>query len=717
MHASMISRFTSLGSTAILVVIGFGCTPSRPKLERYSNHDIFHSVIVESEGEWTIAPDGDLLGTIDLLEASSDPIVVEHARSVRSGATEQRIERERAVKSLLEEDLDLVDLMHETGRVGTMSEVAFLGDGDLPRSELLDEYRKAEEQGRIGDAIRTAAALRSMESMIDSEAITTHHPDSLKLLRRNQDRMKLIRLLDPDLADRLMDPQGTDRERSEVESKWPIRSDEDLDDLRRNTTRVIDLLKTEHVSDPDLKSLHTAGINEVIFMCSVLRNNEWPVPLEYTERLVSIRDSAGGDTRRLLADLNRSERELAGDSLPRGFSLRVFGDGAASSLDKQTSVILPDEFEQYTRSMSSEYRGIGSRIILDDDGQVVLNPTHGSPARKAGARDGDVVLGIDGIGIEHFSIEDLSRIATEPGRDRLTLLVRHEDGVEEELSIVIGSVVLPQVTGWSQAGLTADQEPTWCWLADRQERIAYLKPDGFRFGGDTMIRLALQEAQEEAREHGGRLEGMILDLRGNPGGHVYVAVEMCNLFMRVGKAFQSRGRDGLGLGATVSTRYGELEGMPLIILVDDQSASASELVSGVLGRSDDVLVIGERTYGKGSVQSIHPCATRDCLARITSAWYMVPDRSRSSVTGSWGWRFIDRDVAPDSWGITPDLVLPVSTEESDQVNSMRSAWYTGEGKDQPDVGDRVADPTVCMALALLRERVRTDAEQVEEESQ
>ena len=717
MHASMISRFTSLGSTAILVVIGFGCTPSRPKLERYSNHDIFHSVLVESEGEWTIAPDGDLLGTIDLLEASSDPIVVELARSVRSGATEQRIERERAVKSLLEEDLDLVDLMHETGRVGTMSEVAFLGDGDLPRSELLDEYRKAEEQGRIGDAIRTAAALRSMESMIDSEAITTHHPDSLKLLRRNQDRMKLIRLLDPDLADRLMDPQGTDREQSEVESKWPIRSDEDLDDLRRNTTRVIDLLKTEHVSDPDLKSLHTAGINEVIFMCSVLRNNEWPVPLEYTERLVSIRDSAGGDTRRLLADLNRSERELAGDSLPRGFSLRVFGDGAASSLDKQTSVIWPDEFEQYTRSMSSEYRGIGSRIILDDDGQVVLNPTHGSPARKAGARDGDVVLGIDGIGIEHFSIEDLSRIATEPGRDRLTLLVRHEDGVEEELSIVIGSVVLPQVTGWSQAGLTADQEPTWCWLADRQERIAYLKPDGFRFGGDTMIRLALQEAQEEARKHGGRIEGMILDLRGNPGGHVYVAVEMCNLFMRIGKAFQSRGRDGLGLGATVSTRYGELEGMPLIILVDDQSASASELVSGVLGRSDDVLVIGERTYGKGSVQSIHPCATRDCLARITSAWYMVPDRSRSSVTGSWGWRFIDRDVAPDSWGIKPDLVLPVSTEESDQVNSMRSAWYTGEGKDQPDVGDRVADPTVCMALALLRERVRTDAEQVEEESQ
>lgn len=232
-----------------------------------------------------------------------------------------------------------------------------------------------------------------------------------------------------------------------------------------------------------------------------------------------------------------------------------------------------------------------------------------------------------------------------------------------------------------------------------------------------MIRLALQEAQEEARKHGGRIEGMILDLRGNPGGHVYVAVEMCNLFMRIGKAFQSRGRDGLGLGATVSTRYGELEGMPLIILVDDQSASASELVSGVLGRSDDVLVIGERTYGKGSVQSIHPCATRDCLARITSAWYMVPDRSRSSVTGSWGWRFIDRDVAPDSWGIKPDLVLPVSTEESDQVNSMRSAWYTGEGKDQPDVGDRVADPTVCMALALLRERVRTDAEQVEEESQ
>ena len=328
---------------------------------------------------------------------------------------------------------------------------------------------------------------------------------------------------------------------------------------------------------------------------------------------------AGSDTRRLVDELNRSERELAGDALPPGFSLRVFGDGSASSLDKQTSVIWPDEFDQYTRAMSSEYRGIGSRIILDEEGQVVLNPTHGSPARKAGARDGDVVLGIDGIGIEQFSIEELSRIATDPRRDRLALRVRHEDGVEEDLSIEIGSVFLPQVTGWSQTGLTVDQEPTWSWLADKQERIAYVKPDGFRFGGDIMIRLAIQEAQEEAREQGGRIEGMILDLRGNPGGHVYVAVEMCNLFMRTGRAFLSRGRSGVRADEVVSTRYGELEGMPLVILVDDQSASASELVSGVLGKSDDVLIIGERTYGKGSVQSIHPCVTEDCLARITSA--------------------------------------------------------------------------------------------------
>ena len=692
----------------LLLLTGFGCAPSRPSLQRYDNMGTVEKFMSEDQRvDWSMDANGDLESTIALLENSTDDMVVEYARSARDGLVNQRSDRDQKIRALIEKDMDRVDFIYETGLMGTEDEIVVIGNTRSIRKDLMEEYRLAEEQGKIGEAIRIAGALQSMESMMSPDEIASGRIDSLHLVKRNQDRMKMIRLIEPALADQIRDPDGTMKISNDFQPEWPVMSSRERGVRRNNTTRFLDLLMTEHVSEPDLKSLHESGIDEILFMCSVLRENEHPIPTKFTDHItLVIQDMAGGDTRKLVEEIDRSELELAGDSLPAGFSLRAFGDGAASSLDKQTSVIWPEEYSQYTRAMSSEYRGIGSRVSLDEQGQIILNPSHGSPARKAGIRDGDIVLAIEGVNSEQMTTENLTSMATESGRDFMTLLVRHEDGGQEEITIEIGSVMLPQVTGWTQIGMSdEDGEPVWSWLADRDGRIAYLKPDGFRVGGDVMIRLAIQEAQLEAVDQGGRIEGMILDLRGNPGGHVYVALELCNIFMRYGKAFESHGRDGKQQVKLVNARYGELEGMPLVILVDDQSASASELVSGILRESDDVLVIGERTYGKGSVQTIHPCVTDDCLARITSAWYTIPVENNEPKSTSTEWKYVDREMSPSSWGVVPDLIVPVSMEESDQIDALRSAWHTGIGRDRPADDDQLEDPTVDLALALLRDRI------------
>ena len=520
----------------------------------------------------------------------------------------------------------------------------------------------------------------------------------------------MIRMIDPILADRMMGGESEYDTQQKPVSEWTVTSEAERRSLERNTVQVTELMQREHVSSPDLKVLHEAGIDEVVFMSRVMQRNGHDVSEEYIRRLeTNIRSQAGGDTRTLVEEIDRAQRTLAGDSLPLGFSLRAFGDGVAASLDKQTSVIWPDEFDQYTRMAVSEYRGIGSSVGQDEQGRIVLRPSNGGPARKAGIRDGDVVIGIDGSVEQPITVEELVRRSTDPERDRIRLLVEHEDGEQEEVIVEIGPVVTPQVSGWEQIDISPDGEPIWSWLADPSCRVAYLKPDGFRVGGDFALRFALQKAQKQARDEGGPLEGMVLDLRGNPGGHVYVAVELCNLFMGRGKAFESRGRQGHTNIGTVIPRYGELEGMPLVILVDEGSASASELVSGVLRASDDVLVVGERTYGKGSVQSIHPAATNDCLARITSAWYMVPGAQDRETEPSENWEYIDRDMSPSDWGIEPDLWIPVSVEERERINAQRSAWYTGIGSDQRPEEEVGSDPALNLALALLRARILAES--------
>jgi C-terminal peptidase prc len=237
------------------------------------------------------------------------------------------------------------------------------------------------------------------------------------------------------------------------------------------------------------------------------------------------------------------------------------------------------------------------------------------------------------------------------------------------------------------------------------KRIGYLRLERFAADGARDVRRALQHAQAQAQTHGGRLEGLIIDLRSNPGGQVVVAEEMVNLFMGRGPVFRSIGRDGHMETDHADERHSELEGLPLVILVDENSASASELVAGLLKMNGKAIILGERTFGKGSVQCLVPASSSDCLVRVTIAWYQLPDEDHSLS----GWRFVDRETSPQDWGVEPHIRISTSMDQTRDILNARKKWYSGRGLDVKPSEDEtieILDPATELALGLLGSKIK-----------
>ena len=130
---------------------------------------------------------------------------------------------------------------------------------------------------------------------------------------------------------------------------------------------------------------------------------------------------------------------------------------------------------------------------------------------------------------------------------------------------------------------------------------------------------------------------------------------------------------------------------------------AAELVAGLLQVKADALVLGDQTYGKGSIQSSFRAFSDDCMALITIGWYLLPPDSDDDTDD---WRFVDRAKAPNTWGVEPNVFVPMSVAETDAAMKARTQWFSGIGRDQKQPSDtEVPDPTIQLALALIRARV------------
>jgi carboxyl-terminal processing protease len=365
-------------------------------------------------------------------------------------------------------------------------------------------------------------------------------------------------------------------------------------------------------------------------------------------------------------------------------------DAMVASMDDPYTVYVPAEREaEFNKVLRGTYVGIGAEVNVTDGYLSIVSPLEDSPALESGLKAGDVVLEIDGKPTHERAIdESIELLMGEPGTP-VAIRVRHLDGAEETLSITRRHIVTRTVKGVRRVG------SGWDYWIDEPRAIAYVRIS--QFLDETP--LGLREALEPLRARG--LRGLILDLRGNPGGELGVAIDTADLFLAEGPIVSIQGRSRRPQSWQARAE-GTLGDFPVVVLVNRFSASASEIVAGALQDNRRGKVLGTRTFGKGSVQEVLELPSGEGTLKITTGHYFLPSG-----------RNISRADDAEVWGVDPDpgFVVEMSDEAYREMFLTRHEYEVIRAGADADRGgfsdpawlrDNLHDPQLAAGLTALR---------------
>jgi carboxyl-terminal processing protease len=308
---------------------------------------------------------------------------------------------------------------------------------------------------------------------------------------------------------------------------------------------------------------------------------------------------------------------------------REFGDGAVGELatrfeDEFTQIIWPDQLRRFEQTIKGNFVGVGIMIRHDDKRDIqVINPLEGSPASRFGVKSDDRILAVDGKSTVGWTLNKAVDAITGPAGENVRLTVRRE-GIPEpiELTLVREEIKIRSVNGWWKKALDQKGQPVWDWFVAPESGIGYVRLSGFQ---EDSFRDFLDAVREMRRER--ELNGLVLDLRHNPGGLLSSAEQFSNAFIERGMIVSCKDRNGrVRYQKNAEPGRALLKDLPLVVLVNQGSASASEIVSGALKAHDRAVVLGERSFGKGSVQTVHDVSDRAASAavKLTTQYYYLP---------------------------------------------------------------------------------------------
>lgn len=308
-------------------------------------------------------------------------------------------------------------------------------------------------------------------------------------------------------------------------------------------------------------------------------------------------------------------------------------NGILAGLDPHSSFLEPNAFREMQIDTEGEFGGVGIEVTLEDHRLLVIAPIDDTPADRAGIKSGDIITHIDGAPTQSETLgQAVDKMRGEVGSKITLTIVREGENVPLQIDVIRDVIQLTSVRSRDL------DEPGF----------AYMRVTSFQ-GGTAE---SLHKKIERYKKNNGKIKGLILDLRNNPGGILDGAVDVSNLFLDSGIIVQTHGRLESSETSFEADSPDLIEGAPMIVLVNGGSASASEIVAGALQDHQRAIIFGTRTFGKGSVQTISPIGNGSAL-KITTARYYTPSGRSIQETG-----------------ITPDILSELT--EDTRINNGHS---------------------------------------------
>jgi len=353
-------------------------------------------------------------------------------------------------------------------------------------------------------------------------------------------------------------------------------------------------------------------------------------------------------------------------------------DGMLTSLDPHSSYLSPDDAAQMRVQTRGEFGGLGIEVTQEEGFVKVVSPIDGTPADEAGVEAGDFITHVDGESVLGLSLDEAVTMMRGPvGSEIIITLVREGESEPFDVSIIRDTIKLTAVRTRTQGDTVV------------------LRVTTFNDQTYTNLESGLAEQIEEA---GGidQINGIVIDLRNNPGGLLTQAIRVSDAFLEKGEIVSTRGRE-IQDGERFNASAGDLaEGKPIVVLINGGSASASEIVAGALQDHRRAIVVGTKSFGKGSVQTVMPLRS-DGAMRLTTARYYTP--SGRSI---------------QSLGVSPDIVVeqprrsPNEEEEEATNRPSRSeadlrGSLNNDSLSEDEIKQIEADRAKAEAAAALRE--------------
>jgi len=316
-------------------------------------------------------------------------------------------------------------------------------------------------------------------------------------------------------------------------------------------------------------------------------------------------------------------------------------EGMVSKLDPYSDYLSKDDFSELRIGTTGKFGGIGIEITMEDGFVKIITPIDDTPAQRAGLKAGDLVIEVQDVSLKDKSLNDAVKLMRgDPGTKVKVKILREKEKQPLDFELTRQIIVSKGIKTKVFHG-----------------EIGYLRLSSFQSNSTTNVRNAIYELRKET---GKMMSALILDLRNNPGGVLGAAVGISDLFLESGKIVYTKGRTNNSDLEYFANSEDVLEGLPLYVLINGGSASASEIVAGALQDHKRANIYGEKSFGKASVQSIQEMIDGSAL-KLTTARYYTPN---------------DRNIHGN--GIEPDV--KIDFEEIDKPNSLLPDPYNKDNQ-------------------------------------